>query len=149
MNNGYDEEEFQAWVKVFKFFEGDSGLEDIQYWTRCVPYDLKNFLDVRDAKPNANLMELMNAYKSSKGKEIIAQQRKFQKEHIIAETDTHNALEAVAIMMLDLPTVNRTYLLNQQLMYEENDRIHPINPFAAELLKSYWGLSLDKHFHKR
>lgn len=143
MNNGYDEEEFQAWVKVFKFLEGESGLEDVQYWTSCIPYDLKILLDIRGLHPAANLMELMDLYKLSKGEEILAQQEKFEKEHLVSEALTHNAIQAVTKMMLELPVYEKSYRLNQQLMYRENNRIYPINPFAAEILKSHWGLSLE------
>ena len=137
MNNGYNEEEFQAWCQVFKFFEGDSLLYDVQQCTRNMPYDLQFFLNVRSRNPTDTLFELILKYKSEKQEETLARQFIFL--HDLNGMDEKKPKEAVALMLLHLPTIDRTYIINPSLMYEENGRIYANNAYIAILLKSYWG----------
>jgi hypothetical protein len=147
INNGYDEDEFQAWVKEFKFFENDPKLQEVQNLTRCIPYEMSLLLAARASLQLPTLDMVIKKYCSSKEDELFAQQRKFQENHIKTQADLKNAIEAVTVMMLGLPTAHRTCLMNQQLMYKENGRIYPIHPLAGNILKAFWGDMLETELH--
>ena len=108
----------------------------MEYWTSCIPYELRLLLDARKALSSiATLEDVIQKYLSNRGEQLNAQQRRFISEHLINEFAIKGAKKAVEVMLLEIPRDISTYiLLNQQLMFTENNLIYPITPLAKNIL---------------
>lgn len=140
INHGFTNREFQEWVQQNKFFTKED-LHDVEYWTSCIPYELKLLLDAKLVmKPTATLEEVLEKYKQDRYKQLLAQQQVFYDEHVRNQKDEENALNAVTLMMLDISTstYDQFVKLNQQLMFLESNCIYPITPLAKKVLISFW-----------
>lgn len=150
INRGFSDTEFNEWVKQNKFFVGED-LQDVQYWTSCIPYELRLLLDAKQALgQTTSLEDVLEKYKFDRHRQLMAQQQVFYEEHIKGSTRfEEHALNAVTLMMLEIrySTFDQFYKLNQQLMFEEDGYIRSTTPLARKLLSSFWrelGGAMDK-----
>jgi hypothetical protein len=140
MNHGFTDDEFLSWINANSFFPGDPALEYVKQRTACIPYELRLLLDARmGLSTDTDLLRVMEYYESKRTTQLGAQQRVFYEEFIKGDpTVVQNATRAVVWMELGLSTSCKAFPLNQQLMYQELERIYPITPLAREILIDFW-----------
>lgn len=140
MNHGFTDEEFLSWVKINNFFPDDPRVEYAKQRTASFPHELRLLLDARkELSSSTDLLSVVNYYESKRRRQLGAQQRVFYDEFIKGDpVAVKDAIRAVVWMELELSTSDKVFPLNQQLMYEEGERIYPITPLARAILIDYW-----------
>jgi hypothetical protein len=141
INHGFNDEEFDCWVKENNFFQGNQQLADVEYWTSRIPYELSLLLQTRvDLGQDAKLENVLESYIDRRYLQLSAQQRQFREEFVHNDADKRHALTAVTLMTLAISTksYDHFFMLNQQLMFLEDFYIHPITPLARKVLIAYW-----------
>ncbi len=142
INHGFTNDEFNSWVAANNFFPGDPLLEDVMYWTSCIPYELRLLLKARDElSQDTGLAHVLQHYKVQRDKQLQAQQLTFIREFLDGpgrKLLRHQAKLAVVWMELGLSTFTHSFVLNQQLMYIEDKKIQATTPLAKTVLTNYW-----------
>jgi len=148
MNHGFTEEEFKSWVTTNTFFI-DQEMNEVEYWTSRVPYELRLLLEAKQKLPStATLGEVTKDYLDKRTAQLNAQQEKFYREQLKGDERLQDtAIKSVVCMKLGL-SAPLYVKINQQLMFIENDRIYPTTPRAEEVLTDFWDVSLTDALEK-
>jgi putative ribosome biogenesis GTPase RsgA len=126
-------------------------MNDVLLWTSSIPQDLSlwrvQFETLRKELPPRTkgtapawaeaIRKSVELHKSTRKVTLSAQHRKFATEILSKKTDEDLARSTYIVMALKLPLPS-SYLLNQQLMFVEENRIWATTLLAKEMLTAYW-----------
>jgi len=147
MNTGFEQEEFQSWVKKEDFFVG-LDLSLVEYWTALVPLELKvlhdTYLNLRAGQSGMiredALKQVVDQFTLHRDLSLLAQQQRFEAEYFKSQEDKEAHVRAVVWMSLELSALSNkgvSKLLNQQLMYMSAEGVvKPTTPLARKILLS-------------
>jgi hypothetical protein len=112
-----------------------------------VPNELSELVKFR----SVDLKQTITAYVATRVKHWTVLIGNFISEFATDDERKQEARRAVSLMELRVPIsqIRTTYLLNEQLMYEDNDHvIRPITPLAQDALLAHWGNTIKEDLYQ-
>eukprot|EP00727_Mastigamoeba_balamuthi_P002886 m51a1_g12595 hypothetical protein (628) ;mRNA; f:842-2999 len=137
-NRGFTDAEVTSWCAAngLPSPSDESALDDVLLWTSSVPYDLSLWRE--QFEPLSAKLAPHSAATAPAWADAIEKSRaKFCIERLCKPADEALARDTYVAMNLGLP-LPEAYLLNQQLMFVEGDRVWPTTPLAGATLGRYW-----------
>jgi hypothetical protein len=121
---GFTDEEFEAWIDIYKFFPDDPELVNVKHLTNLIPYELSLLLKMKNQNPNLSLSDLLVVYSGSRIEE-------FSKSHQLYVDKLHQEnpqkmqplLKIIRQMYFELKmgTQDAIHIFDQKFMYHSKD----------------------------
>ena len=116
--------------------------ESILEVTACVPLQLSNMVEIKDANCHLNMIAVEAEYKRSFALRWRNDEREFHHRFARTPQEKEAVLRAVSYMEEGVPVPSdddKMRLLNLQLMYETEDHIiKAVTPIAKDAITAYW-----------
>jgi hypothetical protein len=152
-NRGFTDAEVASWCAAngLPSPADEPAMNDVLLWTSSIPQDLslwrEQFETLRKGLPPRTkgtapawaeaIRRSVELHKSTRKVTLNAQNQKFCLERLVGKEEKDLARSSYIAMALGLPLPS-SYLLNQQLMFVEENRIWATTLLATEVLSAYW-----------